>query len=68
MHTIRSDNGSEFTTQKVQKRLENLEVTVYITPGNPWENEYNEKFNGILRDKLLNREIFYTLEEAKNFG
>lgn len=63
---IRSDNGSEFTAQKVQKWLEKLEVkTAYITPGSPWENGYNERFNGILRDELLNGEIFYTLKEAK---
>ncbi len=63
---IRSDNGSEFTAQKVQKWLEILEVkTADITPGSPWENGYNERFNGRLRDELLNGEIFYTLKEAK---
>ncbi len=31
----------------------------------PWENGYVESFNGKLRDELLNREIFYTLTEAK---
>ncbi len=30
-----------------------------------WENGYNESFNGKLRDELLNREIFYSLKEAK---
>tara|TARA_B100000405_G_scaffold31668_1_gene21992 strand:- start:852 stop:1145 length:294 start_codon:yes stop_codon:yes gene_type:complete len=39
--------------------------TLYIEPGSPWENGYNESFNGKLRDKLLNAEIFYTLKEAK---
>jgi transposase InsO family protein len=33
--------------------------------GSPWENDYIEPFNGKLRDKLLDREIFTTLEEAK---
>jgi len=46
---IRSDNGPEFCA---------------IEPGSPWENGYNESFNGKLRDELLNREVFYTLEEA----
>jgi putative transposase len=32
--------------------------------GSPWENGYIESFNGNLRDELLNREIFTTLEEA----
>ena len=36
-----------------------------IQPGSPWENGYNESFNGKLRDELLDREIFYTLQEAK---
>ena len=39
--------------------------TAYITPGSPWENGFNERFNGSLRDELLNGEIFYTLTEAK---
>ena len=33
--------------------------------GSPWENGYNESFNGKLRDELLNREIFYSLKEAQ---
>ncbi len=36
-----------------------------IAPGSPWENGYIESFNGRLRDELLNRELFYTLEEAQ---
>lgn len=39
--------------------------TLFIEPGSPWENGYVESFNGKLRDELLNREIFYTLKEAK---
>ena len=40
-------------------------TTLFIEPGSPWENGYNESFNGKLRDELLNAEIFYTLKEAK---
>lgn len=39
--------------------------TLFIEHGSPWENGYVESFNGKLRDELLNREIFYTLREAK---
>jgi len=39
--------------------------TLFIEPGSPWENGFNESFNGKLRDELLNGEIFYTLKEAK---
>src|SRR5665648_662269 len=63
---VRSDNGSEFTARVVRKWLHELGVkTLFIEPGSPWENGYVESFNGKLRDELLNREIFYTLEEAK---
>ena len=63
---IRSDNGSEFTAQAVREWLPRLGVkTLYIEPGSPWENGYNESFNGKLRDELLNGEIFYSLQEAK---
>lgn len=39
--------------------------TLFIAPGSPWENGYNESFNGKLRDELLNREIFYTVAETQ---
>ena len=63
---IRSDNGPEFTARAVRKWLASLDVkTLFIEPGSPWENGYIESFNGKMRDELLNREIFTTLEEAK---
>lgn len=63
---IRSDNGPEFTARKVREWLERVGVkTLFIEPGSPWENGYNESFNGKLRDELLEREIFDTLWEAK---
>ena len=63
---IRSDNGPEFTAELVRLWLEALQVqTLFIEPGSPWENGYVESFNGKLRDELLDREIFYTLTEAK---
>jgi transposase InsO family protein len=63
---IRSDNGPEFTARAVRQWLQALDVrTLYIEPGSPWENGFNESFNGKLRDELLNGEIFYTLKEAQ---
>lgn len=63
---VRSDNGSEFTAASVREWLARLGVeTLFIEPGSPWENGYNERFNGTLRDELLNGEIFFTLEEAR---
>ena len=63
---IRSDNGPEFTAKVVRGWLERVGVkTLFIQPGSPWENGYNESFNGKLRDELLNREIFYSLKEVQ---
>lgn len=63
---IRSDNGAEFTATAVREWLRKMEVKpTYIEPGSPWENGYNESFNGKLRDELLDRELFDTLYEAQ---
>ena len=63
---IRSDNGAEFTAIAVREWLSAARVrTLFIEPGSPWENGYNESFNGTLRDELLNGEIFYTLKAAQ---
>ncbi len=63
---IRSDNGPEFTATLIRQWLAALQVqTLFIEPGSPWENGYVESFNGKLRDELLDREIFYTVTEAK---
>jgi len=63
---IRSDNGPEFTAKSIRKWLNRIGVkTLFIEPGSPWENGYIESFNGKLRDELLNREIFMTLQEAQ---
>ena len=63
---IRSDNGPEFTAKRVRDWIERVEAkTLFIEPGSPWENGYNESSNGKLKDELLNGEIFYTLREAE---
>ena len=63
---IRSDNGPEFIAKALRGWLDQVGVqTLFIEPGSPWENGYNESFNGKLRDELLNGEIFYSLREAQ---
>jgi transposase InsO family protein len=63
---IRSDNGPEFTAKAVRRWLSRVGVkSLFIEPGRPWEIGYIESFNGKLRDELLSREIFTTLEEAR---
>jgi rfaE bifunctional protein nucleotidyltransferase chain/domain len=41
---------------------------LFIEPGSPCENGYVENITGIMRAELLNREIFYTLNEARAPG
>jgi transposase InsO family protein len=63
---IRSDNGSEFMAKVLQKWLAQRQVkTLYIEPGNPWQNGYVESFNGSLRDECLNRELMLSVAEAR---
>jgi len=63
---IRSDNGPEFISSAVQKWLRQSGVeTLYIAPGSPWENGYIESFNSRLRDELLNRELFLSVNELR---
>ena len=53
---LRSDNGPEFTAKLVRRWLARLRVqTLYIAPGSPWENGYNESFNGKLRNEFFER-------------
>ena len=58
--------GPEMTSKLVRGWLEQVGArTLFIEPGSPWENGYNESFNGKLRDECLNGEIFYSLKEAQ---
>ena len=66
---LRSDNGPEFTAKLVRRWLGRVGVeTLFIEPGSPWENGYNESFNGKLRDELLNGEIFYSFGAGGRAG
>ena len=63
---LRSDNGSEFTANKLRKWLSSVGViTAYIEPGSPWENGYCESFNARMRDEFLNGELFGNMYEAQ---
>lgn len=63
---LRSDNGPELVATAVVRWLDQAEVgTLFIAKGSPWENGYVESFNGKLREELLNRELFLSLEEAR---
>ncbi len=71
---IRSDSEGDqcgspnpkFITRALRGWLADSGVkTLYIEPGAPWQNGFNESFNGKLRDELLNGELFTSLTEAK---
>jgi len=63
---IRSDNGSEFIEKSLRRWYADEGIkTIFIDPGSPWQNGYIESFNGRLRDECLNRELMYTLTEAR---
>ena len=63
---IRSDNGKEFTGAVVSRRLKAAGVEqLLVTAGCPWENGFVESLNSILRDELLNTELFGTVQSAR---
>ena len=63
---IRSDNGPEFIAASLQEWLSRIGIKpIQIYPGSPWENGSNERFNGTLRNEVLNTEWFSTTEQAQ---
>ncbi|KAG1648945.1 Insertion element IS476 uncharacterized 39 protein [Nymphon striatum] len=51
----------------LKERLDQLKPPVACNrlPGNAWENGYNERFNGTLRQEILNAEWFHTIKQAQ---
>jgi len=63
---IRSDNGREFVAETVKDWLRARGVEpVFIRKASPQQNCYVERFNGSMRDELLNGETFRTITEAR---
>lgn len=63
---IRSDNGREFIATGLLDWLRDQGVTpIQVQKGSPQQNGYIERFNGSMRDELLNRENFDSLTEAR---
>jgi transposase InsO family protein len=66
---VRSDNGSEFTGVEVRGVLKAAGVKqLCVEAGCPWENGVVESLNSILRDELLNTELFPTARSARNMA
>ncbi len=56
----------EFAAEAMQEWLRRVGIKpIRIYPGSPWENGYNERFNGTLRREVLNAEWFNTAEQAQ---
>ena len=63
---LRSDNGPEFSSEPFTDWLIKVGIKpIRIYPGSPWENGYNERFNGTLRTEVLNAEWFSTTRQAQ---
>ncbi len=63
---IRSHNGPEFAAAPFQDWRQRVGIQpIRIYPGSPWENGYNERFNGTLRHEGLNAEWFATTQQAQ---
>jgi hypothetical protein len=63
---LRSDNGREFIAETLTGWLAEQGVkTAFIEKGSPQQNAFVERFNGTMRDELLNGEEFDNLLEAR---
>ena len=63
---VRSDNGREFSADLLVGWLGQRGVTAaFVAKGSPQENCYVERFNGSMRDELLNGEEFHSVTEAR---
>jgi putative transposase len=63
---IRSDNGREFVADSVVAWLHERGVAAaFIARASPQQNCYVERFNGTMRDELLDGETFDSVTEAR---
>jgi putative transposase len=63
---LRSDNGREFIAASLLDWLGERGVqAAFIEKGSPQQNPFVERFNGTMRDELLNGEEFDSLVEAR---
>ena len=63
---LRSDNGKEFVADSLKAWLAEQGIThAPVAKGSPQQNCYIERFNGTMRDQLLNGEEFDSVLEAR---
>lgn len=64
--SITVDNGSEFASRVMDAWAYRHGIQLdFIRPGKSVENCFIESFNGRLRDKCLNVEVCFTLEDVR---
>jgi len=63
---IRSDNGSEFIARSLMEVLRMQSVRPYhIEPGSPWQNGFDERFNGTYRSDCADQHTFHNCLHAR---
>jgi putative transposase len=63
---IRSDNGREFIADSLGQWLAEQGIkTAFIAKGSPQQNAFVERFNGTMRNEVLNGEEFDSVLEAR---
>lgn len=63
---IRSDNGPEFISDHYRNWAKKRGIVLWYTqPGNPQQNAYIERYNRTMREELLNRHLFTSLEHMQ---
>ncbi|MEJ5300409.1 MAG: IS3 family transposase [Thermodesulforhabdaceae bacterium] len=63
---FRRDDGPEFRSEEFQKIIKKWRIREEVTPpGQPFNNGHIESYQGTMRDELLEREEFDTLESAQ---
>lgn len=63
---IRCDNGPEYLSQTLVDWANERQITLmYIQPGKPTQNAFVESLNGKFRNECLNRNWFWSMEEAR---
>jgi len=63
---FRRDDGPEFRSWEFQKVIRKWRIREeVIPPGQPFNNGHIESYQGTMRDELLDREEFETLQEAQ---
>ena len=63
---ILSDNGTELTSKAVLEYCSEARIEWHYTaPGKPTQNAFVERFNGRMRDELLNETLFTSIAHAR---